>query len=586
MSDRNSENDFYGQWVGDGPIPPPPSADSGEDPSDNPPAYDPLGDPRDVPLAATRAPETPTYPAASSSESVAPLDPDGHTQIVDREQVRRELEALRDASERTAPTSEAARGAHSAAIGGAQKREVPPPSWYDPAQGPDGGRHTAPPPPPRNFSAPPPTPPYGPPPRQEGLFGGPQTGIPRQPGPPPGGFSGFGPLGSGQGGPRQDRYAENDPFGPPGGGESGPRQGPLIENDPFASVGAMRAQIHEGQVAAPYKPVPETGWRHGLYKVTRINLGLSAKEAHWNDLRRRLKVNLRGKYVIAVMQSKGGVNKTSTTVLLGAALRRNRDEMIVAIDANPANGNLARRIDEPSTMSWRGLNADDNLRDYSDFREYLGKDSHSGLEVLGSDKGRRPMAGADLITAWNKLQVQYPIAIIDCGNQLDDDLTYALLEHIKVDAIVVPSTTRLDGAQGAADTLNWLLERGYPHLVREAVVVVSNINKVNASAQVKQLHADFERTVRSVHTIDFDPHLSDAVPIEFDRLQPETQLRYIEAAASLADGFARATDRDPGARQQRIAGPPASQPRPPAQSGGYPGPWTEGNNGEPWGTRQ
>ncbi|WP_264078825.1 MinD/ParA family ATP-binding protein [Mycobacterium szulgai] len=256
--------------------------------------------------------------------------------------------------------------------------------------------------------------------------------------------------------------------------------------------------------------------------MTRINLGLSAKEVHWNDLRRRLKVNLRGKYVIAVMQSKGGVNKTSTTVLLGAALSKYRDEKIVAIDANPANGNLARRIDEPSTMSWRGLNSDRNLRDYSDFREYLGKDNHSGLEVLGSDRGRTPMTGADLITAWSKLQVQYPIAIVDCGNQLDDDLTHALLEHIRVDAIVVPSTTRLDGAQGAADTLNWLLESGYPHLVREAVVIVSNINKVNASAQVKQLHADFGRTVRSVHTIDFDAHLSDAVPIEFDRLAPNS----------------------------------------------------------------
>ncbi|MCV7009397.1 AAA family ATPase [Mycobacterium gordonae] len=347
----------------------------------------------------------------------------------------------------------------------------------------------------------------------------------------------------------------------------------------------MRAQIHDGQVAAPYKPVPETGWRHGLYKMTRINLGLSAKEVHWNDLRRRLKVNLRGKYVIAVMQSKGGVNKTSTTVLLGAALSKYRDEKIVAIDANPANGNLARRIDEPSTMSWRGLNSDRNLRDYSDFREYLGKDNHSGLEVLGSDKGRTPMTGADLITAWSKLQVQYPIAIVDCGNQLDDDLTHALLEHIRVDAIVVPSTTRLDGAQGAADTLNWLLESGYPHLVREAVVIVSNINKVDASAQVKQLHVDFGRTVRSVHTIDFDAHLSDAVPIEFDRLAPNTQLHYIEAAASLADGFARATDRDPGARQQRITGAPEGQPQPP-QGGGYPGPWPPAPGGRTWGPRQ
>ncbi|ASX03606.1 hypothetical protein CKJ56_13305 [Mycobacterium intracellulare subsp. chimaera] len=350
----------------------------------------------------------------------------------------------------------------------------------------------------------------------------------------------------------------------------------------------MRAQIHESQVSAPYKPVPETGWRHGLWKATRINLGLSASETHWNDLRRRLKVNLRGTYVIAVMQSKGGVNKTTTAALLGAALAEYRDEKIVAIDANPANGNLSRRVDEPKTMSWRDLNNDRNLFSYSDFRAYLGKDSTSGLEVLGSDRGRTPMTGLDLMKSWALLQRYYPIAIVDCGNQLNDGVTRALLEEIPVDAIVVPSTTRLDGAQGAADTLNWLLESGYPHLVREAVVVVSNINKINASTQVKQLHADFERTVRSVHDVGFDPHLSDAVAIEYTRLQPATWQRYIEAAASVADGFARANDRT-SQPSGALAPPPRdsaaqAQPQPWVREGGQ---WPEGNrSGGPWGPRQ
>ena len=331
-----------------------------------------------------------------------------------------------------------------------------------------------------------------------------------------------------------------------------------IEDDPYASVGPTRAEIRESQVVSPYKLVPQTGWRSGLYKVTRINLGLSANETHWNDLKRRLKVNLRGRYVIAVMQSKGGVNKTTTAAILGAVLAQYRDEKIVAIDANPADGNLAERVDQPSTESWRGLNADGNLLNYSDFRNYLGKDSHSGLEVLGGDPGRNPMTGADLSEAWSRLQKLYPIAIVDCGNQHRDDLTHALLEFLPVDAIVVPSTTRLDGAKAASRTLNWLMENGYPHLVREAVVIVSNINKVNASAQVKQLHKDFERTVRSVHDVDFDPHLSDAVPIDIDRLQPETWQAYVEAAASLADGFSRAdsrSDRVPNASQQQWNAP-------------------------------
>lgn len=363
-------------------------------------------------------------------------------------------------------------------------------------------------------------------------------------------------------------------------GAGGARRAAEIEDDPYASVGPMRAEIRESQVVSPYKLVPKTGWRSGLYKATRINVGLSASETHWNDLKRRLKVNVRGHYVIAVMQSKGGVNKTTTAAILGAVLAQYRDEKIVAIDANPADGNLAERVDEPSSESWRGLNADQNLVNYSDFRNYLGKDSSSGLEVLGGDPGRVPMSGADLFEAWSRLQKLYPIAIVDCGNQHRDDLTHALLEFLPVDAIVVPSTTRLDGAKAASRTLNWLMENGYPHLVREAVVIVSNINKVNASAEVKQLHKDFARTVRSVHDVDFDKHLSDAVAIDIGRLQPETWQAYVEAAASLADGFSRAdsrSDRAPNRPQQQW------NPQPPAhggprwsQRGQQPGEWQGG----------
>ena len=337
--------------------------------------------------------------------------------------------------------------------------------------------------------------------------------------------------------------------GTPHGGYAGPgsdaqQRRPPPDDKREVSVGDLRAQIRESQVAPPYKPVPQMGWRKGLHRFTRVNLGLSREEREWNDLDRRLTVDLRGNYVIAVMGAKGGVNKTTAAICIGMALKQYRDEKIVAIDANPASGNLASRIKEPSTMSWRGLINDPNLRQYRDFRVYMGKDHKTGLEVLGSDPGDEVLTGNDLVKAWQRLQVQYPIAIIDCGNQIRDDITHAILQSLPVDAIVVPSTTRVDGARGAAETLNWLLTHGYPHLVRQAVVVVSNINKVHASHQVRGLHEDFQKAVRAVHDMPFDQHLSDAVAIEFWRLRPATQRAYIEAAASLVDGFAGAADRE------------------------------------------
>ncbi len=384
--------------------------------------------------------------------------------------------------------------------------------------GPASPQHApAPPPPPRQYE-----PPRSPVPRPDPVErhdwqAGPAAGYPAatpQPPPPP----------------------------PPGPGPLG-RPGQRHE-----SVGAMQSQVREADFVTPYKQVPERGWRRRVYKTTRINLGLSPAEREWNDLRRRLTVNLRGTYTIAVLQQKGGVSKTTTTVGIGAALARYRDDKVVAIDANPASGNLAKRVNEPSTGTWRGLLADPNLHSYSDFRHYLGKDGSSGLEVLAGDPGDRVITGRELVMTWQRLSRQYPIALLDCGNQMRDDVIAAVLSM--ADAVVVPTTTRYDGAEAARETLDWLMQHGYPHLVRSAVMVVSNVNKVTPTKAVRNLHEGFERAVRAVHDIPYDPHLSDATAISFDRLAPQTQRAFIETAASIVDGFAGAADKDPGYRPQ------------------------------------
>jgi MinD-like ATPase involved in chromosome partitioning or flagellar assembly len=311
-----------------------------------------------------------------------------------------------------------------------------------------------------------------------------------------------------------------------------------------SSVGPLRASIRAADLVKPYKETPETGWRKRLYRVSHINMGPSPAERAWNDLRRRVARNLRGTYLVAVLQQKGGVAKTTVTMGLGSALARYRDDKVVAIDANPASGNLAKRIDEPSAGTWRGLLGDERLQGYSDFRHYLGKSAPSGLEVLASDGGDEMLSGAQVTELWRRLQRQYPIGLVDCGTQLRDDVMAAVLAA--ADAVVVVSTTRLDGADGAAETLNWLVDHGYPDLVRSAVIVISDVFKVAQTSSVRKLHEQFEKAVRAVHYVPFDPHLSDAAAIDFDRLKPRGRRAFIEAAASLVDGFASAADRDPG----------------------------------------
>jgi MinD-like ATPase involved in chromosome partitioning or flagellar assembly len=311
------------------------------------------------------------------------------------------------------------------------------------------------------------------------------------------------------------------------------------------SVGPLRASIRAADLVKPYKEVPEIGWRRRLYQITHINLGPSPAEREWNDLRRRISRNLRGTYLVAILQQKGGVAKTTVTIGLGSALARYRDDKIAAVDANAASGNLAKRVDEPTSGTWRGLLGDECLQGYSDFRHYLGKSSSTGLEVLSSDAGDEMLNGPQVAELWRRLQRQYSVALVDCGTQLRDDVMAAVLAA--ADAVVVVSNTRLDGADGAAETLNWLVDHGYPDLVRSAVIVISDVFKVAQSSSVRKLHEQFEKAVRAVHYVPFDPHLSDATAIDFDRLKPRVRRVFIEAAASLVDGFSAAADKDPGA---------------------------------------
>jgi len=309
-----------------------------------------------------------------------------------------------------------------------------------------------------------------------------------------------------------------------------------------ATVGPMRARIRQTELVKPFRPPPQTGWRKPLHRLTRINLGPSPTERAWADLERRCRTNLRGTYLIAVMQCKGGASKTTTTIGVGQALAHYRTDKIVAIDANPACGNLADRVDEQATGSWWHLLTDQNLDHYSDFRFHLGRDSDTGLEVLASDSDDRVLTGPELAEAWSRLSRQFPVGLMDCGNMLNDEVTKVMLEL--VDAVVVVSTTAVDGAAGAEETCNWLINHGYPHLVRSAVVVISNPTNVTAGRAVRALHEDFARAVRAVHAVPYDPHLHEACAIRRDRLRPATWRAFVEVAASVADGFPGASDKD------------------------------------------
>ena len=110
---------------------------------------------------------------------------------------------------------------------------------------------------------------------------------------------------------------------------------------------AIDALSHVG-VRSAVKMPSQRGWRHWLYVMTRINLGLSPDEVYELDLFTRIRRNARDSYQIGVFGLKGGVGKTAVTVALGSALSSVRGDRILAIDADPDGGNLA----DPNSVAY------------------------------------------------------------------------------------------------------------------------------------------------------------------------------------------------------------------------------------------
>ena len=147
---------------------------------------------------------------------------------------------------------------------------------------------------------------------------------------------------------------------------------------------AIDALSHVG-VRTVVKMPSQRGWRHVLYMLTRINLGLSPDELYEIDLHTRIRRNARDSYQIGVFGLKGGVGKTAVTVALGSALSRIRGDRILAIDADPDGGNLGDRAGRQSAATIADLLADQDLARYNDIRAYTSMNA-ANLEVLSSEE--------------------------------------------------------------------------------------------------------------------------------------------------------------------------------------------------------
>ncbi|WP_033284961.1 SCO5717 family growth-regulating ATPase [Streptomyces sp. NRRL F-525] len=306
---------------------------------------------------------------------------------------------------------------------------------------------------------------------------------------------------------------------------------------------------------------------------SRFKLGGKKEEAERQRKLELIRTPVLSCYRIAVISLKGGVGKTTTTTALGSTLATERQDKILAIDANPDAGTLGRRVRRETGATIRDLvQAIPYLNSYMDIRRFTSQ-APSGLEIIANDVDpavSTTFNDEDYRRAIDVLGNQYPIILTDSGTGLLYSAMRGVLDL--ADQLIIISTPSVDGASSASTTLDWLSAHGYADLVSRSLTVISGVRETGKTIKVEDIVSHFETRCRGVVVVPFDEHLAAGAEVDLDMMRPKVRESYFNLAALVAEDFVR---------HQQMHGlwtsdgnpPPVLAPPMPGQQGypGYPG---------------
>ncbi|GAA1677637.1 hypothetical protein GCM10010977_29120 [Citricoccus zhacaiensis] len=262
-----------------------------------------------------------------------------------------------------------------------------------------------------------------------------------------------------------------------------------------------------------------------------------------------------GPRTVAVVNRKGGANKTPTVALLSAVLARYGGGPVLAWDNNESQGTLGWRTEQGPhaasvldlvDSSTRLLSPTTSTADLAHFVHHQPADKYDVLRSDENDEGDHEVTAEEVDLAHQVASRFYRMIIMDSGNTARSANWRRMIDH--TDQLVVPVTAMEDRAEAALLTLQTLEARGGhdAELARNAVVIVSESTDAGrglggdalkkARAEAQRIADGFAPLVRSVIRVPYDPALVRGV-IRYDALLPGTQRAWLAAAAAVAQGF-------------------------------------------------
>ena len=234
-------------------------------------------------------------------------------------------------------------------------------------------------------------------------------------------------------------------------------------------------------VSAPVLEPATQGWRGTL---TRLGLRMDPSEEELTEREdiRTVSQHWPGPRTIAVVNRKGGANKTPTVVMLSAILARYSGAATVAWDNNESQGTLGWRTEKGAhdrsvldliDASTELLSPSTNAAEIAKFVHHQTADKFDVLRSDENEEGDHEVTAEEVDIAHQVLTRYYRLVVMDSGNTARAANWRRMIDH--TNQLVVPVTAIEDRAEAARLTLQTLESRGGhdAELARNAVVIVS-----------------------------------------------------------------------------------------------------------------
>ncbi|WP_267421149.1 MULTISPECIES: AAA family ATPase [unclassified Curtobacterium] len=291
---------------------------------------------------------------------------------------------------------------------------------------------------------------------------------------------------------------------------------------------------------------PATQGLRGILARMGLRVSPSAAERAERDWTRLVSQHWPGPRTIAIVNGKGGVGKTMTTISLSSVFARHGGAGVLAWDNNQTRGTLGWSTEQgphdasildllPQVSRLLGTGA--QSADLAHYVHHQTRDRYDVLrskpEVLATEQ-RFDATTVDSIH--NVAAKFYRLVFIDSGNDETDPMWLRAIE--RANQIVVPTIGEAKAAESAALLLEGLHARGghFADLADKAVVVVSKHKHDLPDAELTKMASGFSGLARDVVTIPYDKGLGADI-INYGGLRPETQRAWLAAGAAVAKGL-------------------------------------------------